>query len=118
MKVCRIYTGDDDESHFEDIDVELIDAGEIGSLSKAIPVSNLIFRENYPGYDYDWHNAPSRQFVFILDGEIEIETGNGEKRRFKGGDILLAEDLTGRGHRSRQLSSQTRKSIFVQLQIS
>jgi uncharacterized cupin superfamily protein len=33
----------------------------------------------------------------LLDGEIEIGTSTGEKRTFKGGDVLLVEDTTGKG---------------------
>lgn len=37
----------------------------------------------------------------------EIETGDGEKRRFRGGDILLVEDVTGRGrHRTRRVNNR------------
>ena len=51
----------------------------------------------------------------LLDGEIEIETGDGEKRRFSGGDILLVEDTTGRGHRTRPVDGRTRRSLFIPL---
>ena len=34
MKVTRIYTGDDGQSHFEDIDVALEDNGMIGAMSR------------------------------------------------------------------------------------
>ena len=35
MKITRIYTGDDGESHFEDIEVPLTDhGGGIGAISK------------------------------------------------------------------------------------
>jgi hypothetical protein len=51
----------------------------------------------------------------LLDGEIEIETSLGEKRIFKGGNILLVEDTTGRGHKTRNLQPFKRKSIFITL---
>ena len=49
----------------------------------------------------------------MLDGEIEIEVSDGEKRIFRGGDILLAEDTSGQGHRTRTINNRPRKSIFV-----
>jgi hypothetical protein len=51
-----------------------------------------------------------------MDGEIEIETSLGEKRVFKHGDVLLVEDTTGKGHRSRNLTRQIRSSLFITLQ--
>jgi hypothetical protein len=50
----------------------------------------------------------------LLDGEIEICTSTGEKRTF-GGDVLLVEDTTGKGHQTRQLSPGTRRSLFITL---
>ena len=50
-----------------------------------------------------------------IEGEGEIEIGDGTKRRFKAGDILLAEDTTGRGHITRVLNNQPRKVMFVTL---
>ena len=79
------------------------------------PATSVIFRENPPGYDYDWHYAPRRQFIVLLDGEIEVEVTSGEKRRFKGGDVLLVEDTTGTGHRSRSVDGKSRRSIFIPL---
>jgi len=113
MNICRIFTGADNQSHFEDIAIPLHEKGDIGKLSEIRAVTNIIFRETDADYDHDWHNAPQRQFVILLDGEIEIEIGDGSKRRFKGGDILLAEDTTGQGHKSKHLSPQKRRSIFV-----
>jgi hypothetical protein len=51
----------------------------------------------------------------MLEGTVEIEVGAGTTRRFGPGDILLAEDTTGRGHRSRTVNQQVRRSIFIPL---
>lgn len=113
MIITRIYTGSDGESCFDEIEVPLEDAGDIGLLSEAFPVTGIIFRETDGDYNYTWHNAPCRQFVLILDGEVEIEVSNGSKRIFGTGDILLAEDTTGRGHISRAVDGKARKSVFI-----
>lgn len=100
---------------FGEFAVELIDNGEIGWLSDPIAAKSAIFRRNEPGYDYDWHCAPQRQLIVMLDGEIEIEVTSGEKRRFKGGDVILVEDTTGTGHRSRSVIDGPRHSVFIPL---
>ena len=100
---------------FESEDIELADAGEIGRLSRAYAVTSVVFRENDPSYDFDWHCAPRRQFIVLLDGEIEVEVTSGEKRRFRGGDILLVEDTTGTGHRTRAVNDGVRRSLFIPL---
>ena len=70
MKITRIYSTVDGASHIEDLDIPLHEAGEIGLLSQEILVEGLIFRENAPDYDYNWHNAPRRQYIVLLDGNI------------------------------------------------
>lgn len=116
MKITRVYANAEGESRFDEVDIALEDAGTIGRLSRRFPVRDIIFRENDSDYDYDWHCAPQRQYIALLDGEIEMETSDGEKRRFTGGDIILVEDTTGRGHRTRTVNDQPRRSIFVTLE--
>lgn len=115
FKVTRIYCDSNGESRFEDIEIPLKEAGEIGSLSDMIPAKEVIFRTVKPTYDYDFHHAPQRQYIILLDGEIEIETSLGKKRIFKGGDILLVEDTEGKGHKTRNLQNIERRSIFITL---
>lgn len=115
MKITRLFTNNDDESVFEDLEIELNHSGEIGKLSQRYPVEAMIFRETGGDYDYEFHNTPERQFIVLLDGEIEIETSLGEKRRFQAGEILLAEDTSGKGHKSRSIDGNLRRSLFITL---
>jgi len=113
--VTRVYSDEEGESRFEDILISLKDAGDIGSLSEAFPAKAIIFREVLPSYDYDFHNAPQKQYIILLDGEIEIETSLGETRSFAAGNILLVEDTSGKGHRTKNLRAKPRRSIFITL---
>lgn len=113
--ITRVFSDANGDSHFEDREIALQAAGEIGLLSDALPVKNLIFREVEPAYDYDFHTAPQRQYIILLDGEIEIETSLGDKRSFGPGDILLVEDTTGKGHKTKNLLPIRRKSLFITL---
>ena len=115
VKVTRIALTPEGGSAFEDMDIDLVDRGVIGRMSDPFPATALIFRENDPGYDLDWHCAPRRQFIVMLDAEIEVEVTSGEKRRFVGGDVLLVEDTTGTGHRTRTVGNTSRHSLFIPL---
>lgn len=115
LTITRVYADPKGESHFEDIELPLEEAGDIGFLSKKIPAKEVMFRKVKPTYDYDFHTAPQRQFIILLDGEIEIETSLGEKRQFRGGDILLMEDTEGKGHKTKNLQEMERKSVFIVL---
>ena len=117
MKATRIFADADGLSHFADLDVPVRGNGEIGRLSERLPASGVIFRETEASYDYDWHRPPQKQWIILLDGEISIETGDGETRTFRGGDVLLMEDVHGRGHRTRQLSPGIRRSLFIPIPV-
>jgi len=115
MKVTRLYTGPDGESHFQAIDISLDDIKGSERMSELISATGIIFRETTGGYNLDWHPAPRRQFVINLEGKVELIVPDGTKRILGPGDILLAEDTTGRGHISRAVNNQPRKSIYVTL---
>jgi hypothetical protein len=116
FRVTRIYTGDDGESHFEDLELPLVDrGGGIGAISRLGEATGVVFRQTEGDYDFDFHNAPRRQYVVNLDAAVEIEIGDGSKRVLGPGEILLAEDTTGRGHRSRAVDGAARRSMFVTL---
>ena len=116
MRVTRLYTGPDDESHFEDIDIPLRDIGGVDRRSELLAATGILFRETGAAYNLDYHRAPRRQFIIMLEGKVEIVVGDGTERQFGPGEILLAEDTTGRGHVSRAVDNQPRTSIWVTLE--
>jgi hypothetical protein len=115
MNIVRIYTGADNQSHFEDVKVPLKSTGKIGFISELTKATGIVFRETGGDYNYEFHTAPRRQYVVNLEGEVEIEVGDGTKRILRSGDILLAEDTTGQGHISRAVAGKPRKSLFITL---
>lgn len=116
MKAVRVFTGDDGASHFEDIEIDLNDHGAAGRISDLWAGKGVMFREVDGDYALDFHTAPRRQFVINLTGAVEIEVGDGSRRRLEAGDILLAEDTTGQGHISRAVDGQPRRCLFLPLE--
>jgi quercetin dioxygenase-like cupin family protein len=114
MKITRIYTGKDGESHFEDIEILLNEAESGLTVSEVQKTKGIMFIQTQGAFDF--HKAPARQYVIFLDGNVEVETGSGEKRTFNAGDILLAEDTTGRGHKIYGLDNKPRRAVFITLE--
>ena len=56
--------------------------------------------------DVGVHNAPRRQFLVVLGGELEIITTLGQHERLKPGDVLLADDVGTKGHISRDVGEE------------
>lgn len=115
MKIARLYTGADNESHFDEIEVELDVPGRVPS-SGLQPARGVVFRAAPPDHRSDFHPVPRRQYVITLAGEAEIETGDGTIRRFGPGDVMLAEDTTGRGHITRVVGGAPRHYVFIPLE--
>ncbi len=116
MKITRVYSGDDGESHFDEIELPLTDHGIVGSMSELMRGRGVVFRETTAEYELDWHPAPRRQFVVMLSGGgVELEVADGSKRQLEAGEVLLAEDTTGRGHKSRSIDGRPRVSLFLPL---
>ncbi len=113
MKITRLYSDNNGETHFEDIDIPLQDNGNIGRLSDILPVNGMMLRENPENYFYDWHTAPRKQYIVMLEGLLDVLVSDGEQRSFSPGDILLIEDLEGRGHKSWVPDGKPRKSLFI-----
>ena len=113
MKVHNIYADADGESHFRDVDVAWAHEGLGGRMSERLPATGVIFRETGGDYALDWHNAPRRQYIVNLDAAVEITVSDGEIRVIGPGEVILAEDVTGKGHLSRAVSGQVRRSLFI-----
>ena len=111
MGSIRLYTGDDGQSHIEEIDLM-----EYLAWKSLLGVIGIVFRSSPPGYFSDWHIAPRRQYIITLSGEAEIGLKDGTVYRLKAGDVNLAEDLTGSGHTTRVVSDVPRVSATVHLE--
>ena len=116
MRIHRIYADAAGESHFEDVEVAFGPLGPGGRLSERRPGTGIIFREVPPTYQLDWHPAPRRQYVINLDAGVEITASDGETRVIGAGEILLAEDTTGKGHKSKAVGQTARRCLFITLE--
>jgi hypothetical protein len=110
VKIVRLYTGADDQTHIQDLDPDAF-------ATLAAKVGDGPIRVNQgPATSFsDFHNAPRRQYVVIMSGAMEIEISDGTKRQLVPGDVLVAEDLTGKGHITRGVGADPRVTLAVPL---
>ncbi len=106
MGFTRLYTGDDGQSHIEELDRAFHP-----EPTPPQATAGITFWESPPGRFVDWLSAPRRQYVITLSGEVGIGLGDGTARRFGPGQATLAEDVTGPGHTLRGVGRDSR--IFV-----
>ena len=104
IRAYKIYTGSDGHTH--------IITGSVAenNLNEAISIR---FKETPPYSSYDWHPAPTTQYVITLSGTLEFTTYLGETFILKPGDILIAMDTTGTGHKWRMVDDEPWKRVYV-----
>jgi quercetin dioxygenase-like cupin family protein len=104
IKAYQLYTDTDGHSYFK-----------TGNVSEAVitQAESIRFQESPPGSVYDWHPAPTMQFVINLRGTLEFTTFKGETFTLKPGEVLIAQDTTGTGHKWRLLDSDPWQRAYV-----
>lgn len=101
--VTRLYTGADGESYAEDTEVAWRPAQLRPELSEStsVNVTGARFLRWPRGFVWTGHPASRRQYVVILSGRGEVDVAGGKKLQLAPGRVLLAEDVTGKGHVTR-----------------
>src|SRR5262249_12239584 len=97
IRCVHLKTGADGRSHVEYFTLP-IDTVQVAT--------SIHFQESLPGSALDWHTAPHVQYVVNLSGTLEFTTRDGETFILRPGEVLLAADTTGTGHRWRLIDDQ------------
>ena len=105
----KIYTGEDGQSHFEELDM----AQGFAAFGKMQTATGILFRQVESGDFMDWHVAPRQQYIITLEGGVEIGIADGTVMTFGPGDVMLADDLTGQGHTTRAVGDVPRVSVAI-----
>ncbi|OPZ44808.1 MAG: hypothetical protein BWY93_00237 [Euryarchaeota archaeon ADurb.BinA087] len=108
VKYHRIYADEKGGSHFatniiEQSSVQAAPPAAPFYVSGDHPATKYRFYTFEPDWIGEWHPAPTRQFLALMSGTVEMETTDGEVRHFAPGDLVLLEDTTGRGHMTRNI---------------
>ena len=84
-------------------------------VSDLIKCHSVRLAETAPGGTYDWHPAPRKQYVITLTGTVEFTFGHGDVLVVKPGDVFLANDLEGEGHKWRILGDEPWRRLYIHL---
>jgi quercetin dioxygenase-like cupin family protein len=107
LRAFKLTTGTDNASHVEE-----------GTLAQGdrTDVVAIRFEESPPHSSLDWHDAPEPQYVITLSGTLEFTTRDGETFILRPGDVLIAMDSAGSGHRWRLIDDQPWRRAYVVLE--
>ncbi len=116
MKITKFYSGNDRETHFDNIEINLVPSIGTSQISQVFKAKNVCFKADDGNCNVPWHNHPNRYLTVVIQGEVEMEVGDGSKRRFKVGDVFLDEDTSGRGHLTRAVNGKPHMLLQVELE--
>ena len=106
IRAFKLYTGPDNASH--------VLQGTVDEKARTDVIA-IHFKESPAHSSYDWHDDPEPQYVITLSGTLEFTTRDGETFVVRPGDVLLAEDHVGSGHKWRLIDDQPWRRAYVVL---
>ena len=113
IRCVRMWTGEDGNSLFEEGSIDLIEGMRGDAVGKPVRVVQLSFQETRSGGSYEWHQDPVPRYVITLSGTLEFETKSGATFTIRPGDILLAQDNSGTGHKWRLIGDEPWRRAYV-----
>ena len=87
----------DAEPAFREEAVDLPEGNPQSMLSRVLPAAGVQMRHSPVGFRSQWHCTPKAQWVFILQGEMEIGLADGSSRIFRPGQHFFSADTLPEG---------------------
>src|SRR2546430_2049277 len=120
MRYTRLFSDEQGESHFDEVEIEFANTDYVESaaplqLSARHAAVDCRFMDAPAGWTSDWHPSSARNLFVVLSGEWEVTASDGERRRFKTGDMLLVDDTTGKGHTSRVVGEEDSVALMIEV---
>ena len=117
-----LFTDTDGFARFREETVELTEGKPQARLSPLMPSGGMQLRRSPVGFRSDFHCTDNPQWLFVLEGQMEIFLQDGTSRVFGPGehfysaDVLPAGatfDASVHGHWSRQVGPDELVTLFV-----
>ncbi|MFC1665150.1 hypothetical protein ACFL17_05915 [Pseudomonadota bacterium] len=112
IEYLRIFADVEGCTHFETKTINL-ESKDYAPPAPSLNTSNMdsadnsVFLELPIGWYGDWHPTPVRQWLKLMTGTCEFEAGDGETVIRKAGDVVMLDDLIGKGHQTKVLGDES-----------
>ena len=118
LRYAVVFSDSNDVTHFRDEELpwqvqKSSDPRTAILVTPFLDAEKIGFLRIPAGYSADWHPAPGKRFVMVLSGVMEVEAGDGERRKFTAGSVALVTDVKGRGHRTSVVGNQEVLLVWV-----
>lgn len=118
-----LFTDTDGRARFREEEISLDQGSNTVRLSAVLPAIGLQLRKSPVGFRSQFHVSTQAQWVFILQGQMEIGLQDGSTKLFNAGEHFYSADLLPpgavfdsqvHGHWSRQVGDEELVTAFVQ----
>ena len=118
-----LFTDTDGRARFREEEISLDQGSPQSRLSKVFPAMGLQLRKSPVGFRSQFHVSTQAQWVFILQGVMEVGLQDGSSKVFNAGEHFYSADLLPpgavfdsqvHGHWSRQVGDEELVTVFVQ----
>ncbi|PIT14376.1 hypothetical protein [Snodgrassella alvi] len=92
-----LYTDSDGYARFKEEKIELTEGNEKSQLSPWLNAEGLQLRHSPVGFESDFHCTGKPQWLFVLQGIMEIGLRDGTTRRFGPGEHFYSADTLPAG---------------------
>jgi len=117
-----LFTDTDGRAKFREETVALTEGTPVARLSPLMPSGGLQLRESPVGFRSSFHCTGTPQWLFVLQGQMEIGLQDGSSRTFCPGEHFYSADTLPKGatfdpavhgHWSRQVGDLPLVTLFV-----
>ncbi len=117
-----LETGPDGRARWREQAITLSEGKPMARLSPLMPSGGCQLRQSPVGFRSEFHCTETPQWVFVLQGAMEIGLQDGSSRMFRPGEHFFSDDrlpagatfdATVHGHWSRQRSDEPLVTLFV-----
>jgi oxalate decarboxylase/phosphoglucose isomerase-like protein (cupin superfamily) len=117
-----LFTDTDGRARFREEAVPLSEGSPAARLSALAPSGGYQLRESPVGFRSEFHCTGAPQWLFVLQGQMEIGLQDGSKRLFGPGQHFFSADTLPEGavfnpalhgHCSRQVGDEPLVTLFV-----
>lgn len=113
IRCVRLWTGEDGNSHFEEGTIALAEGERGDFIGNPVEAKAISFQETRSGGSFEWHKDPVPRYVITLSGTLEFETKSGATFTIHPGDILIAQDNSGTGHKWRLIGDDPWRRAYI-----
>jgi hypothetical protein len=115
ITLVQIVSDGDGPSLFKETEIPFHNIHAHGAETEVFPAKEVAFVWTPADFAKGFHTASRRRLILVLDGQMEIEVGQGDHKVFGTGDMIDILDTTGEGHKTRVVGGLDMHTALIEI---